>query len=116
MEPPSSLRLIREAYFRSRAIVPCTVGPWSRTTTPGTTVPWSWVDGPLPVMVFIHDGGLVSGTANDPLFDGARFAQAGLIVVTVNYRLGVFGFLAHPGLTGRMPAWPTPLRGTATTR
>ncbi|MHC2626031.1 para-nitrobenzyl esterase [Bradyrhizobium huanghuaihaiense] len=57
------------------------------------------VDGPLPVMVFIHDGGFVSGTANDPLFDGARLAQAGLIVVTVNYRLGVLGWLTHPALS-----------------
>ncbi|MDA9404615.1 carboxylesterase/lipase family protein [Bradyrhizobium sp. CCBAU 45389] len=57
------------------------------------------VDGPLPVMVFIHDGAFVSGTANDPLFDGARLAQAGLIVVTVNYRLGVFGWLTHSALS-----------------
>jgi para-nitrobenzyl esterase len=56
------------------------------------------VDGPLPVMVFIHDGGFVRGTANDPLFDGAKLAQAGLIVVTVNFRLGVFGWLADPAL------------------
>ncbi|RXT44206.1 carboxylesterase/lipase family protein [Bradyrhizobium betae] len=57
------------------------------------------VDGPLPVMVFIHDGAFVSGTANDPLFDGARLAQAGLIVVTVNYRLGALGWLSHPALS-----------------
>ncbi|MBB4369605.1 para-nitrobenzyl esterase [Bradyrhizobium sp. cir1] len=57
------------------------------------------VDGPLPVMVFIHGGAFVSGTVNDPLFDGARLAQAGLIVVTVNYRLGVFGWLSHPTLS-----------------
>lgn len=57
------------------------------------------VDGPLPVMVFIHGGGFVTGTANDPLFDGARLAQAGLIVVTVNYRLGALGGLTHPALS-----------------
>ena len=57
------------------------------------------VDGPLPVMVFIHDGGFVGGTANDPLFDGAKLAQAGLIVVTVNYRLGVLGWLTHSALS-----------------
>ncbi|MET3907887.1 para-nitrobenzyl esterase [Bradyrhizobium sp. S3.3.6] len=57
------------------------------------------VDGPLPVMVFIHGGGFVKGTANDPLFDGARLAQAGLIVVTVNYRLGALGWLTHPALS-----------------
>jgi para-nitrobenzyl esterase len=57
------------------------------------------VDGPLPVMVFFHGGGFVAGTANDPLFDGTRLAQAGLILVTVNYRLGVLGWLTHPALS-----------------
>lgn len=57
------------------------------------------VDGPFPVMVFIHGGGFVSGTANDPLFNGAKLAQAGLIVVTVNYRLGALGWLVHPALS-----------------
>jgi para-nitrobenzyl esterase len=57
------------------------------------------VDGPLPVMMFIHGGGFVTGTANDPLLDGSRLAQAGLIVVTVNYRLGALGWLAHPALS-----------------
>ncbi|PPQ17982.1 esterase [Bradyrhizobium sp. AC87j1] len=57
------------------------------------------VDGPLPVMMFIHGGGFVSGTANEPLSDGARLAQAGLIVVTANYRLGVLGWLTDPALT-----------------
>ncbi|MDA9463224.1 carboxylesterase/lipase family protein [Bradyrhizobium sp. CCBAU 53415] len=54
------------------------------------------VDGPLPVMMFIHGGGFVSGTANDLRFDGARLAQAGLIVVTANYRLGALGWLVDP--------------------
>ncbi|MFB6461750.1 carboxylesterase/lipase family protein [Bradyrhizobium tunisiense] len=57
------------------------------------------VDGPLPVMMFIHGGGFISGTANERLYDGARLAQAGLIVVTVNYRLGALGWLAHPVLS-----------------
>ncbi len=57
------------------------------------------VDGPLPVMMFIHGGGFVSGTANERLFDGARLAQAGLIVVTANYRLGSLGWLTDPALT-----------------
>ncbi|TPQ28767.1 esterase [Bradyrhizobium guangdongense] len=57
------------------------------------------VDGPLPILVFIHGGDFVNGTANDPLFDGAKLAQAGLIAVTLNYRLGAFGWLVHPALT-----------------
>ncbi|WFU83515.1 carboxylesterase family protein [Bradyrhizobium sp. CIAT3101] len=57
------------------------------------------VDGPLPVMVFIHGGDFFVGTASDPLFDGSLFAQAGLIIVTVNYRLGALGWLTHPALS-----------------
>lgn len=57
------------------------------------------VDGPLPVVVFIHGGGFVAGTASDALFDGAKLAQAGLIVVTLNYRLGALGWLALPALS-----------------
>jgi len=64
------------------------------------------VDGPLPVMVFIHGGGFVAGTANDPLFDGARLAQAGVIVVTLNYRLGALGWLVHPALAADDPGGP----------
>jgi len=52
----------------------------------------------LPVMVWIHGGSFISGTASDPLFDGAKLAQAGVVVVTLNYRLGAFGWLAHPAL------------------
>ena len=55
-------------------------------------------DDPLPVMVWIHGGSFVAGTANDPLFDGSKLAQAGVIVVTLNYRLGAFGWLAHRAL------------------
>lgn len=56
------------------------------------------VDGPLPIMVFIHGGGFVNGTANDAVFDGAKLAQAGIIAITLNYRLGPFGWLVHPAL------------------
>ncbi len=50
-------------------------------------------------MVWFHGGGLVSGQASDAFFDGAMLAKKGVIVVTVNYRLNVFGFFAHPELT-----------------
>jgi para-nitrobenzyl esterase len=53
----------------------------------------------LPVMVWVHGGGFFSGTSDH--YDGAELATKGdVVVVTVNYRLGVFGFLAHPGLPG----------------
>ena len=53
----------------------------------------------LPVMVWIYGGGLENGSASTPLYAGDRLARKGVIVVTANYRLGVFGFLAHPDLT-----------------
>lgn len=54
--------------------------------------------GPLPVLVWVHGGGLFSGSGSAPAYDGARLAQAGLIVVTTNYRLGRLGFFDHPAL------------------
>src|SRR5690606_21116335 len=53
----------------------------------------------LPVMVWIHGGAFVNGSASRELYDGARLAQSGVVVVTLNYRLGRFGFFAHPALT-----------------
>jgi para-nitrobenzyl esterase len=53
----------------------------------------------LPVMVWIHGGGLQSGSGSIPLYAGDQLARRGVIVVTANYRLGVLGFLAHPDLT-----------------
>ena len=53
----------------------------------------------MPVLVFIHGGGFVGGSSSAPLYDGAALARNGIVVVTINYRLGVFGYLAHPELT-----------------
>jgi para-nitrobenzyl esterase len=53
----------------------------------------------LPVMVWIYGGGLINGSASTPLYHGDKLASRGVIVVTFNYRLGVLGFLAHPGLS-----------------
>ena len=52
-----------------------------------------------PVMVFVHGGGFVFGAGTEPIYDGAELAAHGVVLVTLNYRLGVFGFLAHPALT-----------------
>jgi para-nitrobenzyl esterase len=49
--------------------------------------------GPFPVFVWIHGGGFISGHASEPMYDGSEFAREGIVVVTVEYRLGVFGFL-----------------------
>lgn len=53
----------------------------------------------LPVMVWIHGGGFSAGSGSVPIYDGAALARHGIIVVTINYRLGAFGYLAHPALT-----------------
>ena len=53
----------------------------------------------LPVLVFIHGGAFTSGSGDVPVYDGEALARTGLVVVTINYRLGIFGFLAHPQLT-----------------
>ena len=52
-----------------------------------------------PVIVWVPGGGLTNGSTSIPLYDGAALARRGVIVVTVAYRLGVLGFLAHPELT-----------------
>lgn len=57
----------------------------------------------LPVMVWIYGGGLDNGSGSIPLYHGDVLAQRGVIVVTFNYRLGVFGFLALPGLAQESP-------------
>jgi para-nitrobenzyl esterase len=57
----------------------------------------------LPVIVWIYGGGFISGSASMPLYWGDRLARKGVIVVTIAYRLGPLGFLAHPGLTRESP-------------
>jgi para-nitrobenzyl esterase len=55
----------------------------------------------LPVMVWIHGGGLTVGESDD--YDPTRLVQKGMVVVTFNYRLGFLGFLSHPSLTAESP-------------
>ncbi|WP_337846933.1 carboxylesterase family protein [Sphingomonas sp.] len=58
----------------------------------------------LPVFVWIHGGALVAGYSHETMYDGARLAQRGnMIVVSINYRLGILGYLAHPELSAESP-------------
>ena len=56
-----------------------------------------------PVMVWIHGGSLRVGNLAAGLYDGSELARKGVVVVTLNYRLGVFGYFAHPALTAESP-------------
>jgi para-nitrobenzyl esterase len=56
-----------------------------------------------PVLVYFYGGGFRAGDGSEPRYDGASMAREGVVVVTLNYRLGVFGFLAHPALTAEAP-------------
>ena len=57
----------------------------------------------LPVMVFIHGGAFKTGAGSDVLYEGTSLARKNVVVVTLNYRLGALGFMAHPDLTRESP-------------
>ncbi|MGI9073679.1 MAG: carboxylesterase/lipase family protein [Bryobacteraceae bacterium] len=66
--------------------------------TPATSA-----EGRLPVMVWIYGGGFQAGSASEPRQDGENLAKKGVVVVSLNYRLGIFGFFSHPELTKESP-------------
>ncbi|MEM7514812.1 MAG: carboxylesterase family protein, partial [Bacteroidota bacterium] len=57
----------------------------------------------LPVLVYFYGGGFAAGDGSEPRYDGESMAKKGIVAVTVNYRLNVFGFLAHPDLSAESP-------------
>lgn len=74
-----------------------TLNIWTPKTNPNAK---------LPVMVWIHGGGLTSGAGSEPTSDGQALAERGIVLVSINYRLGLFGFFAHPALEAETPAGP----------
>jgi len=58
---------------------------------------------PLPVMVWVHGGSNIAGSGSEDSYDGTALASHGVIVVTLNYRLGAMGFFSHPELTAESP-------------
>ena len=63
----------------------------------------SMLDEKLPVMVWIHGGGLVVGAGSQSFYNPEELVKKGVVVVTINYRLGVFGYFSHPELTVESP-------------
>lgn len=57
----------------------------------------------LPVLVYFYGGGFIAGDGSEPRYDGESLARRGVVAVTLNYRLGLFGFLAHPDLSKESP-------------
>lgn len=62
--------------------------------------------GPLPVIVWLHGGGFTNGGASAKAFDGAALARRGVVLVSLNYRLGRLGFFAHPALSAEQTGEP----------
>ncbi len=73
------------------------VNVWTPRAAPGAK---------LPVMVWLHGGALIFGAGSLKLYDGASLAQQGVVVVTVNYRLGPLGYFVHPALERAAPRGP----------
>ncbi|GAB3223084.1 carboxylesterase/lipase family protein [Spirosoma arcticum] len=57
----------------------------------------------LPVLVYFYGGGFIAGDGSEARYDGENMARKGIVTLTVNYRLGPFGFMAHPELTAESP-------------
>jgi para-nitrobenzyl esterase len=74
-------------------------GPSEDCLTLNVWTPATWPSQRLPVMVWIYGGGFDGGGSSEPRHDGEALARKGVLVVTFNYRVGVFGFLAHPELS-----------------
>lgn len=57
----------------------------------------------LPVFVWVHGGAFMGGSGAVPIYEGSGFAARGAVIVTINYRVGVLGFMAHPALNAETP-------------
>ncbi len=117
-EPPAAWRGVRQAdHFGApcmQPVEPHRVGPWSasflsmRPSSENCLYVNVWTtakqpSAPEPVMVWIYGGGFVSGAASVRIYDPSALARRGVVLVSFNYRLGPFGFLAYPGLTQESP-------------
>jgi para-nitrobenzyl esterase len=104
---------IRDATrFGAACSQPLLVGAWNRYDVAHSqedclflnVITPAWPSSkPLPVMFWIHGGANLGGSASSDLYKDGTLPEHGVVLVTINYRLGVFGFLAHPALTAESP-------------
>ena len=109
-QPPAPWSFVRDAL----AFGPASLSSLENDPRPGprdedclTLNVWTAAqeaDEKRPVMVWIHGGGFQFGSSANPATDGSLLAAKGVVVVSFNYRLGVFGFLAHPDLDTQAPS------------
>jgi len=106
--PPKPWSGIREAMKFGAPCAQNDAGDWNRHDAEtgsedclylNVMTPQWPVKKPLPVMLWIHGGANTGGTASSELYKDGTLVEHGIILVTANYRLGVFGFFAHPELT-----------------
>jgi len=109
--PPQPVAAWREPRDATRFGSDCAQAPFPPDAAPIETTPsedclylnlWQPADAAanakLPVMVWIHGGGFVNGGTSPAVYSGANFARDGVVFVSLNYRLGRYGFFAHPSL------------------
>lgn len=89
-------RLFSDMVFRSNGLSEDCL--YLNVWTPATSA-----NEKLPVLVYFYGGGFVGGDGSEYRYDGENMARKGMVAITVNYRLTVFGFLAHPELTKESP-------------
>jgi para-nitrobenzyl esterase len=93
---PEQLPRFKDMVFRSQEMSEdCLyLNVWTKGSSPADA---------LPVLVYFYGGGLTYGDGSERRYDGASMARKGVVAVTVNYRLGIFGFFSHPELTRESP-------------
>ena len=103
VRPPPLVRVACRLTFTPTWCSGGDSGPSEDCLTLNVWAPAGKNTAPLPVMVWIHGGGFVTGGTSEPRQDGEHLAGKGVIVVSMNYRLGIFGFFALPSLAAESP-------------